>query len=107
MDWSLQEREGRRGGRKRGTRRGSCSGRWESITDHRISPPPPPPPPPRFWSTLPPPSPATSSSHTAASFRTPLRRARQQMEVLSGSTNIIQLACFSWKRNEDVKVRKW
>ncbi|XP_037421192.1 uncharacterized protein LOC119285959 isoform X4 [Triticum dicoccoides] len=27
------------------------------------------------------------------------------MEVLSGSTNIIQLACFSWKRNEDVKLK--
>ncbi|KAM3347000.1 hypothetical protein ACQJBY_021155 [Aegilops geniculata] len=38
-----REREGRRGGRKRGTRRGRCSGGWESITDHRISPPPPPP----------------------------------------------------------------
>ncbi|XP_048552842.1 uncharacterized protein LOC125533114 [Triticum urartu] len=47
---------------------------------------------------------ATSSSHAAASFRTPLRRARQQREVLSGSTNIIQLACFSWKRSEDVKT---
>ncbi|XBH97905.1 hypothetical protein VPH35_127510 [Triticum aestivum] len=42
--------------------------------------------------------PAPSSSHAAASFRTPLLR------VLSGSNNIIELASFSWKRSGNLKV---
>ncbi|KAM3329083.1 hypothetical protein ACQJBY_026259 [Aegilops geniculata] len=84
--------------KSRGKRRGSCSGGWAASAKWQKGPGCIDGGPSAAASIL-----APSSSHVAASFRTPLLRARQQRQVLSGN-NIIQLASFSWKRSENLKV---